>query len=67
MGIVANELRILSGWEHCNRSLPYRNMEGRWTFFPRWTERRLVLIGGRKRWQYREREQTYDEWEMHQW
>lgn len=54
-------------WEDCFKILPYRDYLGRWYFFPRYTQRRIVEFDGKRRWQYREREETAEEWEGRQW
>jgi hypothetical protein len=50
-------------WHDCLKILPYRDYLGRIVWWPRYTERRV--INGKV--QYRERQETFEEWGDRQW
>ena len=54
-------------WEDCRRVLPYKDVTGKWQFAPTRTQRRKITKDGKSYFQYREREETDQEWSDRQW
>lgn len=52
---------LVSEWTECRRVLPYRDYLGHWQI-PLRTQYRVVITNGRKHTEYREREETFEEW-----
>ena len=55
-----------SGWSDCSKLLPYLDYMGRWRF-SRYTQKRVVVRDGREIVEYREREETGQEFTENQW
>jgi len=54
-------------WSDCFKFLPYKDHLGKWHFFPLYTQRRRVRKEGKRIYEYREREETVDEYYSRQW
>jgi hypothetical protein len=56
-----------SGWRDCRKILPYFDYQGKLQLLPIKTQTRTVLNNGRRVVEYREIEETLDEWGERQW
>ena len=52
---------ITSEWTDCQKSLPYKDYLGHWRI-PLNTQYRITVQDGRRYVEYREREETFEEW-----